>query len=143
VTQPQKTFRLTLQSTTRQIGRVESFLNRIARFAQLDEIQMHKLMVSVTEAANNAIIHGNKLHPGKKVRLTCAITPPWLVITICDEGEGFDPKKVVSPLRRKNLLKERGRGIFLMRTLMDKVEYLVGGSSVQVQLWLDLRKKQS
>jgi serine/threonine-protein kinase RsbW len=136
-----KTFRLTLRSTTKQIGRVETFVNKIGRFAHLDEIQMHKLMIAVTEAANNAIIHGNKQDKAKKVKLTCEVCFPWLVVTVVDEGKGFNPKKVESPLRKKNLLKESGRGIFLMRTLMDKVDYRVGEHGVRVQLWLDLNKK--
>ena len=136
-----KTFRLTLRSTPKQIGRVEAFLNKVNHFVRLDEIQMHKLMVAVTEAANNAIIHGNKMNHEKRVRLLCDVRFPWLVVTISDQGAGFDPKEVSSPLRRKNLLKESGRGIFLMRTLMDKVEYRVNRSGVCVELWLDIEKK--
>lgn len=135
-----KTFRLTLRSTTRQIGRVEAFLKKINHFVHLNEIQMHKLMVSVTEAANNAIIHGNKMDPEKRVRLTGEVKPPWLVITIVDQGSGFDHRTVSSPLRKKNLLKASGRGIFLMRTLMDKVDFRRNSTGVQVVLWLDMNK---
>ncbi len=134
-----RTFRLTLRSTTKQIGRVEAFLDKVSQFAHLDEIQMHKLMVSVTEAANNAIIHGNKMDEEKKVRLTCEVSPRWLVVTVTDEGNGFDLKKIGSPLEKKNLMKESGRGIFLMKTLMDKVEYVPQHSGVQVELWMDLK----
>jgi serine/threonine-protein kinase RsbW len=59
VTARQKVFRLTLSSNPRSIGKVEAFLAKIKRARRLDEIQFHKLMVSLTEAVNNAIIHGN------------------------------------------------------------------------------------
>ena len=138
-----RTFQLTLRSIPQQVRRVEGFLQKVGEFAHLDEIQMHKLMVSVTEAANNAIIHGNKLDAGKKVKLTCEVSPRWLVVTVSDQGRGFDLKKIRNPLEEKNLMRESGRGIFLMRTLMDKVEYVAEGGGVQVELWMDLKNSRS
>jgi serine/threonine-protein kinase RsbW len=97
-------------------------------------------MVSITEAVNNAILHGNKSSPSKRVRVTCEILPGWLLVMINDEGRGFRPEKIGNPLAKENLLRETGRGIFLMRTLMDKVEFDVGKGGTQVRLWLDLNK---
>jgi serine/threonine-protein kinase RsbW len=136
-----RSFRLTLRSSPKQIRRVEAFLKKISNYAHLDEIQMHKLMVSITEAANNAIIHGNKMNPEKLAKIRCDVNPPWLVFVIRDEGTGFDPKKVSSPLRKQNLMKASGRGIFLMRTLMDKVKYDVSEDGVRLELWLDMTKQ--
>lgn len=136
----QTVFRLTLHSNPRQISRVETFLYKINRVAHLDEIELHKLMVSLTEAVNNAIVHGNKLNETKKVVVRCELLPDWLVVSVADEGQGFKLDKVRNPLRKKNLLRDSGRGIFLMRTLMNKVEYEMGTSGVEVRLWLDLRK---
>ena len=138
-----RTFQLTLRSNPKQVRRVEAFLQKVGEFAHLDEIQMHKLMVSVSEAANNAIIHGNKLDGEKKVKLICEVSPRWLVVTVSDQGRGFDLKKIRNPLEEKNLMRESGRGIFLMRTLMDKVEYVVERSGVQVELWMDLKNSRS
>jgi serine/threonine-protein kinase RsbW len=133
-------FRLTLASNAGQIRRVESFLKKIRRSVHLDEIQRHKLMVSLTEAVNNAIIHGNKFDPEKKVNVTCEVMPGWLVLLVNDHGHGFQPDKVTNPLKKKNLLRTSGRGIFLMRTLMDKVIFESHRTGTQVQLWLDLNK---
>jgi len=113
-------------------------LNRVNEFARLDEIQMHKLMVAVTEAANNAIIHGNKMDPEKVATITCEVTPASITFIITDQGRGFDPEKVRSPLEQENLLKASGRGIFLMRTLMDKVDYRIDGEGVRVELRLKI-----
>jgi serine/threonine-protein kinase RsbW len=131
---------MTLRSNPQQIHRVEDFLKRVNRSAHLDEIQMHKMMVSVTEAVNNAIVHGNKADHSKKVRVRCELLPGWIVVIVCDEGKGFRPDRIRNPLRKKNLLKESGRGVFLMRTLMDKVEFEMGPAGAQVALWLDLHK---
>lgn len=136
----EKTFRLTLRSNPRQIRRVEGLLNKVNHYIHLDEIQMHKLMVSVTEAANNAIIHGNKMDGEKRVKVLCVVRHPWLVVTITDQGGGFNPRAVSSPLKKRNLLKASGRGIFLMKTLMDKVDYQINPDGVRVELWLDLKK---
>lgn len=136
----QSVFRLTLVSNARSIGRVETFLKKIGKSVRLDEIQFHKLMVSLTEAVNNAIVHGNKSDPSKKVMLCCEVLPGWLLIMVTDEGGGFSPGKVKNPLAKKNLMKESGRGIFLMRTLMDRVEFAPGKVGTEVRLWLNLGK---
>lgn len=134
------TVRMTLASNPKSIGRVEGFVKKIGEKSPLDEIQMHKLMVSLTEAVNNAIIHGNKSNPGKKVKVECDCQHEFLVLTIADEGKGFKPENVKNPLHEENLLRTSGRGIFLMRTLMDKVEYEMNKKGTTVRLVLELRK---
>jgi serine/threonine-protein kinase RsbW len=75
------------------------------------------------EAAVNAVLHGNKKDPGKKVRATFKVTPENLTIQIADEGEGFDPSAIPDPLSPEGLLKPSGRGVFLMRAIMDEVHF--------------------
>ena len=115
-------------------------MRKVSKKAELDEIQMHKLMVSLTEAVNNAIVHGNKSNPKKKVRVICDCLPELLEFTITDEGKGFRPDKVKNPLHEENLLRTSGRGIFLMRTLMDKVEFEAKPKGSTVRLVLELKK---
>ena len=131
---------MTFQSNPKHIRRVEAFLKKVNRSAHLDEIQMHKMMVSLTEAVNNAIIHGNNSDQTKIVRVRCELHPGSLVVFVHDEGKGFRPEKVRNPLKKKNLMRENGRGIFLMRTLMDKVEFDIGPSGAQVVLSLEMNK---
>lgn len=140
MTARQSRFRLTLASNPKLIGRVETFLNKVNTTLHLDEIQFHKLMVSLTEAVNNAILHGNRANIRKKVTVQCDVVPGWLIVTVMDEGKGFDPGRVRNPLKKKNLLLENGRGIFLMRTLMDRVEFEPGRNGTAVRLWLNLNK---
>lgn len=136
----QKIFRLTLRSIPRSIRRVETYLQRISTAVKLDEIQTHKVMVSLTEAVNNAILHGNGSDPEKKVFVRCEALPGWLLFIIEDQGRGFRVEQVKNPLKEENLLRESGRGIFLMRTLMDKVEFEPTPKGTQVRLWLDTNK---
>jgi serine/threonine-protein kinase RsbW len=140
VASKQLIFRLTMKSNPRNIGRVEALLKKLGKSIRLDEIQFHKLMVSLTEAVNNAIIHGNRSEPARRVRITCEVLPGWLLIMVDDEGRGFKPEKIGNPLAKENVLRESGRGIFLMRTLMDKVEFDFGKGGTQVRLWLDTNK---
>jgi serine/threonine-protein kinase RsbW len=136
----QTVFRITLRSIPRSIRRVETYLDKINATVHLNEIQMHKVMVSLTEAVNNAIIHGNKSDPEKKVTVRCEVLPGWLLFIVEDHGRGFKLDQVKNPLKEENLMRESGRGIFLMRTLMDKVEYEVTKTGTQVKLWLDTNK---
>jgi len=131
---------MTLPSSPKYIGRVERFLKKLRHHIHLDEIQSNKLMISLTEAVNNAIVHGNKSDPAKKVTVVCETLPGWLLVMVDDTGKGFRAQKVGNPLLKKNLLRETGRGIFLMRTLMDKVEFNMKRSGMQVALWLNLNK---
>jgi serine/threonine-protein kinase RsbW len=131
---------MTLASDPKHIHKVEVFLKKVDAAARLDEIQLHKVMVSLTEAVNNAIIHGNGANPLKRVTVLCRILPGWLLFQVADQGRGFDPSAVENPLREENLLRESGRGIFLMRTLMDKVEIEPSRKGTEVRLWLDTAK---
>jgi serine/threonine-protein kinase RsbW len=133
-----KVLHLTLSSKPRNVGKVEGFLKKVDRIARLDEIQEHKLMIALTEAVNNAILHGNKSKEEKKVRIVCEIRETGLLFTVTDEGRGFKPDTVANPLREENLLKESGRGIFLMRTLLDRIEFHRTREGMQLKLWLDL-----
>jgi serine/threonine-protein kinase RsbW len=127
-----KSFRLTIRSTPKNIRKVEGFLQKVNTYAHLDEVHFHKLLVAATEAVNNGIFHANKSNPNKKVSIVCNVTDVMLECCVSDEGRGFNPVNIPSPLDEKNLLNEHGRGIFLMRTLMDTVEFVKhkGGSEV-------------
>jgi serine/threonine-protein kinase RsbW len=99
---------------------------------------MYRLLVSCTEAVNNAIIHGNKSNPDKNIVVRCIAEKHLLTICVKDEGKGFDSEDLPDPRDEKNLLKESGRGVFLMRSMMDKVRFkrLKSGSVVEMKVKL-------
>jgi len=116
-------FQLRLKSNLKFLKRLPVFLKNVNAVAKFDEQDFHRLLLSASEAVNNAMIHGNKLNEAKSVTLTCEITATMLILAVRDEGNGFDVSSIPNPLNRNNRLRERGRGIFLMRTLMDEVEF--------------------
>ncbi len=87
--------------------------------------------IALREALANAIVHGNRGRDDRRVLLRCYCDPEsCIVITIRDEGEGFDPDQVPDPRSASRVLLSHGRGIFLMRELMDHVSHRRGGREV-------------
>ncbi|MBI4810279.1 MAG: ATP-binding protein [Ignavibacteriales bacterium] len=121
----QKSFRdvITFMSDPKHVLDVEIFLEKINKKLNLGEAQFNKLLVATTEAVNNSIIHGNQRDPEKKVTLTCELTDRTLIVVVQDEGSGVDPNTLPDPLAAENLLRENGRGVFLMRSLMDEIKF--------------------
>ncbi|HEX7579531.1 MAG TPA: ATP-binding protein [Thermoanaerobaculia bacterium] len=88
----------------------------------------HWIGMAVREAVANAIKHGNKLDPSKKVYVSLDEDGDRLTIVVGDEGEGFEPEKVADPLTPENTLKTSGRGIFYIRSFMDDLSFTRGES---------------
>ena len=131
---------LVCRSEPREIAKVEKFLAKVNKTAHLDDGTNYRLLVATTEAVNNAIIHGNKLDPKKLVRISCRILDRTLVVTVRDGGKGFNPKSLANPLEEQNLLKENGRGIFLIRSLVDDVGFQMHKTGTSVIMKLDLSR---
>jgi serine/threonine-protein kinase RsbW len=89
---------------------------------------------ALREALVNAVTHGNRQNPRKKVRVCCACQQDrGLLIIVKDEGEGFDPSTIPSPLVGQNIYAEHGRGIFLINQMMDAVEFQKGGTEIHMR----------
>lgn len=121
----QKPFKkiLTLRSDPREVVNVEVFLEKINKSLCLDDNAFNKLLVATTEAVNNSIVHGNKRNPKKTVTVTVEVEDKTVIVTVKDEGAGLDISALPNPLSEENLLRENGRGVFLMRSLMDDVKF--------------------
>ncbi len=132
-------FILVVRSELIHISKIERFLMKVNRLLHLDEVQFNKLFIATTEAVNNSILHGNKSDPKKRVTVICEIGARTLTIRVRDEGRGFHQGRLRNPLLKENLLRENGRGIFLMRTLMDNVGYSVTPEGAEVVMKLRLR----
>jgi serine/threonine-protein kinase RsbW len=125
---------LTLASDRDNIRQVEPFLRSIDGLSVLPQDRYHNMLVAVTEAVNNAIIHGNGADPHKTATLHVTMTPEQAVFVITDEGPGFDADAIPDPRLPENLLREGGRGVFLIRQLSDDVSFsnTDHGSSVTI-----------
>ena len=90
------------------------------------------MLISLTEAVNNAIIHGNGCDKEKYVHIYIKTYSDRVSFMVCDEGNGFDPESVPDPTTKENICNEGGRGVFLIRQLCDKVKFNDNGSSIEL-----------
>jgi len=95
------------------------------------------LRVGVAEALANAMIYGNRRDASKRVHMEVELDPERLSVLVRDEGTGFDPGKVPDPRLPENLERPGGRGIFLIRELMDEVDFIDCGNCVRLVLYRD------
>ena len=118
-----ESYRLEIPSDPKEIMAVERFLEQINGKLRLDEMKFNKLLVATTEAVNNGIIHGNKRDASKKVLLRVDINSTTMTVRVRDEGKGVNVETIPDPLAEENLLRENGRGVFLIRSLMSSVDF--------------------
>lgn len=112
---------------------VDQLMRFIAKFRTRDGSELDTEIV-LREALANAIVHGNQEILDKRVYVTCRCTTDGEVsITVEDEGQGFDSEAVLDPTALENRLLTYGRGIYLMKTLMDEVRFERGGAVVHMR----------
>ncbi len=131
-------YHLEIESDPNNLITVEEFVNYFSVDLNIKEEKMAGLLLSVTEATTNAIIHANKGKKEKTVTIDVDIEDKKLLIRIKDQGPGFDPDKVPDPTEPENLLKDSGRGLYLMKIYMDEVKYNVTPSGTETILVLNL-----
>ncbi len=116
---------LEIHSTIEALDLVQAVTEHIARRLGFDEDSLHWTTMAVRESVVNAIIHGNASDPAKIVFIDYTATPEFepadFVVSVRDQGRGFDPEAVKDPLTAENVLSASGRGIFLIRQFMDDV----------------------
>jgi serine/threonine-protein kinase RsbW len=113
---------VSLESTLDSVDQAEEMSQAFARDAGFSDEDQMKIGMAVREAMVNAVFHGNKWDPGKKAGFIMQADHDRMVVTITDEGPGFNLEDVPDPLASENLLKQSGRGIFLIRSFMDEVQ---------------------
>lgn len=134
----QSNYYLEIESSPNNLIIVEEFVNYFAVDIGLDEEKINGLLLAVTEATTNAIIHGNKNNSLKLVKIYVTVEKSYLTIKIKDEGLGFDPSMVPDPTNPENLLKDSGRGLYLMRVYMDEMSINVTPEGTETILKLKI-----
>lgn len=120
---PEKIFTKEFPSDPDLLPEIEEFVIGIAEELNLSKDKYNNLALSVSEAASNSMVHGNKLDIEKKVHITVKISDNKMEIIFKDEGKGFNIDKVPDPTRPENILKESGRGIHIMKNFLDDLKY--------------------
>lgn len=128
---------LTLTSDPQSVSRVEPFVHDVATRYKLSSCTHGNILVSLTEAVTNAILHGNGGDCSKIVCISLSHQKHALSICVSDEGPGFDPQEVPDPTDLEYLEKCGGRGLFLMRNLSDECRFSCGGRTVEMRFRLD------
>lgn len=120
------------------ISAIETTVERAVHCCTPARLARNRLMfnfrVGLTEALSNAILYGNGGDPQKRVRVELRVRSGEVRARVTDEGSGFDPDTVPDPRLPENIPRPDGRGIFLMRALMDEVHYNELGNSVTLVL---------
>jgi len=129
--------RINISSKIENLREVEKLVDEFSEKYKLEDNIYGNVLISTLEAANNAILHGNKLNLKKIAIITFKYEEKRLKIIVEDEGEGFDYKNVPDPTAPENIEKIDGRGIFLMNKLSDKCEYFENGAKVVLTFNLD------
>lgn len=124
--------RLKMASKTENLILVEKLVEDVCDVFNIPEDNFGNILVAVTEAVNNAIQHGNKNNPDKKIEILFRSKTNQLCFIVKDEGDGFDFTNLPDPTNPENISKENGRGVFLMRKLADKVEFSDNGKTVSL-----------
>ncbi|NQT27831.1 ATP-binding protein [candidate division KSB1 bacterium] len=137
-----KTLGCTIPSKLEQLKCVEKLTVQAAELTQLSEDQLDNLAIAVTEAVGNAIMHGNKKDPKKEVVIQYKLGPHAIHVSIADEGGGFNPDQIANPLNPDNLMKESGRGIFILKQLMDEVKFDFSSKGTTIHMTMKIKPEK-
>ena len=127
-----QTSNMQIASQPESINLVEKLIDEIKSEHNIHEECYGNMLVAVTEAVNNAMQHGNKFDPDKKVSIAFEVDPDQIAFTITDEGSGFDYMNLPDPTDPENLEKTSGRGVFLMKHLADQIIFSENGRVVEL-----------
>ncbi len=122
---------VTLNSDINEITKVEGLVSEIFDRYHINHELYGNVFIALTEAANNAIMHGNRYDADKKVVINYDWAEPVLNIKVSDEGRGFDFDNLPDPTEPEYIDKPCGRGVFLIKRLADKVDFDKDGSTVK------------
>jgi serine/threonine-protein kinase RsbW len=119
-----------IESSINNLRIVENTIDEIIGEIGITQENYGKILVSILEAVNNAILHGNRSDKNKFVTIEVSYKNERLKVKITDQGKGFIPEKIPDPTVPPNLEAVNGRGIFLMSKLADDIKYSKKGNAV-------------
>jgi len=121
-----------ISSEIKNIGKVASRILKELKPHGLDEGIAFDIRLCIDEAVRNAIVHGNKSQRHLKVTITYSIHPDRVEVEVADEGNGFDHSNLSDPTTEDNIMRNSGRGVLIIKKLMDRVEFRDQGNVVKM-----------
>jgi len=123
---------LVIPSSLDHLADIDRFTEKTIKKLALPHQILDDIAITLSEAVNNAMVHGNKLDAKKKVKIRFYTSSRYLRLIVQDEGRGFSPESVSDPRQNENLLKTSGRGILIIRHLMDRVRFVQRKAGMQI-----------
>lgn len=124
---------LRIRSNMKNLRIIENAVDEITNTLGVTQDNYGKILVAILEAVNNAITHGNKSDDEKYVDVSITVEKNEMVVTVTDEGSGFNPSDIPDPTRPENIEELSGRGVFLMTKLADSIFFNETGNSVTMK----------
>ena len=124
---------LKLPSNPRSVALIDDFVKNICQRYRVRSDKHEDMLISLTEAVTNAIVHGNKRDESKQVQIQLSKNSNSLAFKVSDEGRGFDYTSLPDPTSPDNITKCGGRGVYLMRCLCDQIEFHDNGRTVEMR----------
>lgn len=132
-TKDKEMYTLQLPSRPENINLLENFIEKLRTIYNIGEESFGNILIALTEAVNNAIIHGNKLDENKKVYINLEVeNKRKFIFTVADEGNGFNYNNIPDPTLPENLELQSGRGVFIMKHLADQFIYNRAGNEIEL-----------
>ena len=123
---------MNITSRVESLREVERIVDEVSSECSMSSKVYGNVLIATMEAANNAILHGNKLDEKKDVNLEFRWDRKTLELEVTDQGKGFDFTHIPDPTAPGNVEKVNGRGVFLMEKLSDKLAFLENGRKVSL-----------
>jgi serine/threonine-protein kinase RsbW len=123
---------ITINSDIEKLRVVETLVDTLSKKLGIPDEVYGKILISTVEAVNNAILHGNKGDEVKLVTVNFTADGNMFDVTVTDQGEGFKYDSLPDPTDPSNIENLHGRGVFIMRSLADAIEYNEAGNEVKM-----------
>lgn len=124
---------ISIASDIENLTVIETMVDTLSKRLGVSDEVYGKILISTVEAVNNAILHGNHGDRNKKVTVVVKSDGNVFDVTVTDEGEGFAYTKIPDPTDPENIENLHGRGVFIMKSLADSIEYNRSGNEVRMK----------
>jgi serine/threonine-protein kinase RsbW len=124
---------ISIKSDIENLTVIETMVDTLSKRLGISDEVYGKILISTVEAVNNAILHGNRGDSSKQVTVVVSSDGNIFDVTVTDEGEGFSYLDIPDPTDPKNIENLHGRGVFIMKSLADSIEYNRTGNEVRMK----------